>query len=63
MGLVKWSPEAWGHAPHPSSIAAGAARAADAAGQVTTRSRVCKKKKVQLLSCTVRTLYLEVVKI
>lgn len=43
--LVKWSPEARGHVPPPSSIAAGAARAAGAAGQVGTHPRVLREEK------------------
>lgn len=60
--LVKWSPEARGHVPPPSSIAAGAARAAGAAGQVGTHPRVLREEKFQLLPCTAKTVYLKGVK-
>lgn len=44
-GLVKWSPEARRRAPPLSSIAAGAARAANAAGQFATHRRGLQEEK------------------
>lgn len=51
--LVKWSPEAQGRVPPPSSIAPGAARAAGAAGQVATHPRgLQEEKNSALITCS-----------
>jgi len=62
-GLGKWSPEVRGRAPPPSSVAPGQPGLLVLRDRLLHIPEVCQKKKVQLFSHAVKTVYLEVVKI